>query len=116
MDLEQVAQEQKELNEEQQKTLQDLLTKYEQLFDWSLGLWTGTKVNIDLKKDAQPYHSKAFPIPRCHLETLKVEVQRLCNLGVLKKVNRSQWATPTFVIPKKDGSMGFISNFRELNK
>jgi hypothetical protein len=35
---------------------------------------------------------------------------------VLKKVNRSEWAAPTFIIPKKDGSVRFISDFRELNK
>ena len=36
--------------------------------------------------------------------------------GVLKKVNQSEWAAPTFIIPKKDGSVRFISDFRELNK
>jgi hypothetical protein len=50
------------------------------------------------------------------METLKVEVQRLCELGALKKVNRSEWAAPSFVIPKKDGAARFILDFRELNK
>ena len=84
--------------------------KYKHLFDGTLGVWTGTKVKIDLRdlrRDAQPYHAKVFPIPRCHMETLKVEVERLCKIGVLKRVNRSQWAAPTFVIPKKDGSVRF---------
>jgi hypothetical protein len=48
--------------------------------------------------------------------TLKLEVDRLCKLGVLKRVNRSKWAAPTFIIPKKDSSVRFISIFRELNK
>jgi hypothetical protein len=46
---------------------------------------------------------------------LKLEIQRLCDLGVLKKVNRSDWAALTFIIPKKDGTVNFISDFRQLN-
>ena len=72
--------------------------------------------DIELLPDAKPYHAKAYPIPRVHVNTLKMEVERLCEAGVLKKVNRSEWAAPTFIIPKKDGSVRFISDFRELNK
>jgi len=45
-------------------------------------------------------------------------VERLVKIGVLKKLNRSEWAAPTFVIPtsRKDGSVRLISDFRELNK
>ena len=34
---------------------------------------------------------------------------------MLRKINRSEWAAPTFLIPKKDRSVQFISDFRELN-
>ena len=48
---------------------------------------------------------------------LRTEVDRLCRIGVLRKVNRSEWAAPTFFIPKKNnGTVRFISDFRDLNK
>ena len=115
-DLDQVCASQDELTSEQQHQLCELLGKHESLFDGTLGTWTGSKVKLELLDGAKPYHARAFPIPRVHLETLKVEVDRLVQLGVLKRVNRSEWAAPTFVIPKKDKSVRFISDFRELNK
>ena len=55
-------------------------------------------------------------MPKCYELALKKEVLCLCQIGVLRKVNRSEWAAPTFLIPKKDQTVRFISNFRELNK
>ena len=115
-DLEQVCKECTHLNENEQRMLLSLLQRYEELFDGTLGTWKGEPYNIDLKPDVTPYHARAFPIPRIHLQTLKTEVERLCEAKVLKRVNRSEWAAPTFVIPKKDGTVRFISDFRELNK
>ena len=41
---------------------------------------------------------------------------RLCKLGLLKKNSDSTWAAPTFIIPKKNGTVQFISDFKYLNK
>ena len=49
-------------------------------------------------------------------EILKIEDNRLVNIGVIKRKNISEWAACTSIIPKKNGIIRFISDFRELNK
>ena len=43
-------------------------------------------------------------------------MERLVKKGILRKVNRSKWGAPTFVIPKKDQKIRFVTKFRVLNK
>ena len=93
-----------------------LLQKYNERFDGILGKYTSSNYIIELKEDAKPYHAKHFPTPIIHEPTLKKKVNRLIKIGVLKKINNSQWAAPTFIIPKINGTVRFISDFRELNK
>ena len=86
------------------------------MFDGNLGTWHGEPYDINLKPDAEPYHGKTFPVPSIHELTLKKELYRLEYLKVMNNINRYQWGTPTFLIPKKDRTVRFISDFRELNK
>ena len=104
------------LNETDKRKLYNLLKKYEVLFDGTLGHWKDGDYNIEVKKGAEPYHARPYPIPKTYEKTLKMEVERLVQAGVLKKVNHSEWGAPTFIIPKNDKTVRFISDFRELNK
>ena len=46
----------------------------------------------------------------------KKEVDRLVDIDLLKHVKTSEWAASCFVIPKKDGTILFLTDFRGLNK
>ena len=114
--LDKVVEECSHLTKDERQKLRKLLEKYKELFDGTLGKWKNTQYNIELQPNALPYHARAFPIPRIHEQSLRMEVDRLVKEGVLRKINRSEWAAPTFIIPKKDGTVRFISDFCELNK
>ena len=100
------------LTDFQQTLLKALLGKHEALFDGKLGEWKGDPVDIELKPDAKPYHTKAYPIAHIHEATFKKDLDRLESIGVLKKINHSKWAAPAFIVPKKDGRVRFVSDFR----
>jgi hypothetical protein len=114
--LDQIVQNCDNLTTTEKNQLLKVLQKFESLFDGTLGHWKDEPYNIELKPDIKPYHARPYPIPKAYEANLKLEVERLCKLNVLKKINRSEWGSPTFIIPKKDETVHFNSDFRELNK
>ena len=86
------------------------------MFDGTLGEWETDPVSLELKPGIKPYAGKPYPIPRSQRDTLKKEVQRLCDLGVIKWQPESEWASQSFILPKKDKTVRFLSDFREVNK
>ncbi len=61
-----------------QNKLLDLLTKYEDPFESTLGDWNTEPVSFELKVDAKPYHGRAYPVPHAYKETLKKKFNRQC--------------------------------------
>ena len=66
--------------------------------------------------DATPFHGRPFPLPQIHEDTLKLEVERLRSIVVIEKQSDSEWGSPTFILPKKEGTVRFLTDFREVNK
>ncbi len=104
----------KHLSTDQQKKFLQLLKKYESLFDGTLGDWKTKPVLFQLREGMSPYHGQAFPVPKIHKDTIIKKVERL--LGVLERQPESEWASASFIIPKKDRPIHFLSGFGELNK
>jgi hypothetical protein len=91
----------KHLSANQQKKLLQLLTKHESLFNGTLDHWKTKLVSFQLKEGVSPNHGQAVPVPTIHKDTLIKVVERLCKLGVLEQQKASEWALPSFIVPKK---------------
>jgi hypothetical protein len=66
--------------------------------------------------NCKPYHAKPYPVPYVHEQKLRDEVEHLIKWGILRKVNRSEWASPMFIKPKPDETLRSLANFIEINK
>jgi hypothetical protein len=98
-----VAEAQKHLTSEQRKGIKSFCVKVSSTFRGELGVYPGRKIHLKVEPGvipvpARPYSSAA----RLHLEVFKQELKRLVKIGVLRPCGATNWASHTFVIPKKD--------------
>ena len=104
------------LNQNQKDDLLAILRKHQKMFDGTLGIYPHKKFHIEIEPGAKPVFSRPYSVPRIHLQVFKKELDHLVELGVLVPQNESEWASPSFIIPKKDGRVRWISDLRALNK
>jgi hypothetical protein len=103
------------LGSKQKISLKLLLNKYEHLFDCLLGDQETYPVELRLKSGHMNFQLSPFPVPKIRKETLKKEINRLCDLGLLKHQVASEYQSSSFIIPKKNGTVRVVSDFRVLN-
>ena len=113
---EDVAKHQGHLNDSQRRQLAKVLENTTVLFDGKLGHFKAEKIHLEVDEDAIPIHAKAYSVPTKLEPAFLKELEHLENIGVLEEGSLSLWASPTFIIPKKDGRVRWISDLRELNK
>jgi len=97
----------------------EVLKKFEDLLQGNLGVWPNTEIGATLVGGATPYHcQRPMRIPHAHCSTLKKKIDHLVSIRVLEVDGNTAgpWCSPTFIIPKKDGTVRFITDYREVNQ
>jgi hypothetical protein len=104
------------LNLEQKEDLRKVLKEHTRIFSGELGVYPHRKFHIDLVPGAIAKHARPYPVPVIHLSAFKNELLHLVEIGILSPQGASEWASPTFITPKKDGRVYWVSDLQELNK
>ena len=68
--------------------------------------------HLKLKENATPQFFKPRPAPFALKEKIAEERKRLERIGVLEKVEFSDWATPIVPVRKPDGTVRICSDYK----
>jgi hypothetical protein len=120
VNVDQVAQMQTHLTTGQQIKLKKLLSQFSHLFRGKLGSYPHHKMHLHVDRNdlRKLKYQRPYPIPKVNYEDLFLqELDYLVKLGVLSPVNGLvDFAAPTFLVPKPNGTSRWVSNFRAINK
>ncbi len=88
-------------NKETQKTLSQIIQNAEPMFQKGIGTLKGIKSNLEWKEETSPKFFKARTVPYAIRPKVEAELDNLEKMGILTKVEWSEWATPIVPVIKK---------------
>ena len=92
--------------------LPSLLKRYQDLFKDELGIVKDVTAQLKLKSDASPKFFRPRSVPFAIRDAVGAEIDRLEKMGILEKVDHSDWATPIVPVPKKDGKFQICDDYK----
>ena len=115
-ELKQVAANATHLNAEEITLLIRPLKDFDNLFYGNLGYWDTEPIDLEINPVSKPLNSKCYPFPRINKENFHKELKLLLEIGFITPLQNSQYGNPVFIIPKKEGTVRFIKDYRRINQ
>ena len=93
-------------------SVNDLLSKYQDVFTNELRTLRDIKSKLTVKPDTVPVFCKPRPISYALWPAVDIDIDRQLKLGVVTPMDHSDWATTIVLIPKKDNSVRICGDFK----
>ena len=98
-------------------SLQDVLTKFPEVFQDGLGTIKGHSASLHLQGSPTPRCFSARPVPYAVKDKVEAELTRLQEEGIIKPVDHAEWASPIVTVRKKNGGIRLCADFKvSINK
>ena len=81
-------------------------------FSGKLGTIKGVQAKIKVIPNSKPKFMKPRTIPFAMKATVKLEIERMENEGIIKSVPFSEWASPIVIAPKSDGRLRICGDYK----
>jgi hypothetical protein len=76
------------LTQKEKDGLTKVPTKFEPLFDGTLGTWYTDPINLELNdEDTKPFQARPYPVPQSQEKKLRDKIDQLVGCVVLRKIN-----------------------------
>lgn len=89
-----------------------VLQNYEELFQDSLGKVKNVTAKLNVTSEAKPKFFKARPVPFALRDGIAKELQRQEELGIIKKIEYSNWAAPIVPVVKPNGGIRICGDYK----
>lgn len=102
------------LIESELNSFTDLITEYRDIFYKLPGRVSIYEHKIEIYED-RPFIKRSYPIPIMHREKVKLELEKMLNLGVIER-SYSEYINPLVVVAKRSGEIRLVLDARFINK